>query len=283
VRLLVQPPRGKPAAVTAAARIATGEIVLLTDVRQLVERDSLAFLASNFADETVGVVSGDLVIRAPGTLAGRDIGLYWRYETWIRDRLGRLDSTFGATGPFYAIRRELLAPVPDHVLLDDMYVPLVAFFRGYRAIVDRRAIAYDYPTSRAVEFRRKLRTLAGNYQILGHFPALLGPRNRMWADYVSYKLGRLLLPFILVWIAVASFALPAPWRTLVVGGQALFYLLGGLDALVPEGARVKRLTSPIGTFVTMMIAAVGALAILFVPAQRFWTVTSTRSPDALAG
>ena len=73
---------------------------------------------------------------------------------------------FGATGPFYAIRRELAVPIPDDMLLDDMYLPLSVFFRGFRLIMDSRARAFDYLwTSLETEFRRKVRRqLAGNYQ-----------------------------------------------------------------------------------------------------------------------
>ena len=64
-------------------------------------------LVTCFADPAVGAVSGDLPMR-PGV--GDEQGstsLYWRIERWIRINLGRVDSTFGTTGPFYAMRREL--------------------------------------------------------------------------------------------------------------------------------------------------------------------------------
>ena len=96
----------------------------------------------------MGAVSGELIIRKGASHDEADIGLYWRYETWIRNRLSDIDSIFGATGPFYALRRELAVPIPPDQLLDDMYLPLAAFFRGYRLIVEPRARAFDYPTSR---------------------------------------------------------------------------------------------------------------------------------------
>ena len=58
-------------------------------------------------------------------------------------------------------------PLPEGTLNDDMYLPLGAFFRGYRVIMDDSALAFDYPTPLASEFRRKVRTLAGVYQIVG--------------------------------------------------------------------------------------------------------------------
>jgi biofilm PGA synthesis N-glycosyltransferase PgaC len=52
------------------------------------------------------------------------------------------------------------------MLLDDVYLRMAAFFRGYRLIVEETALAYDYPTTLDTEFKRKVRTLAGNYQIV---------------------------------------------------------------------------------------------------------------------
>ncbi len=274
VRLLRLARAGKPAALNAAIPTASGEILVLTDVRQVLAPDSVALLVESFADPEVGTVSGELVIRKGTTEEESDIGLYWRFETWIRDRLASIDSMFGATGPFYAMRRELAVPIPPDMLLDDMYLPLAAFFRGYRLVVDMRARAYDYPTALDTEFRRKVRTLAGNYQILLAYPSLLGPGNRMWLHFVSYKFGRLLLPWSLIAIAVSSPWLPSPWNIIVVAGQAVFYGLAALDFVLPAGVLLKRLCSPIRTFVTMMIAAIRALSVFFVPARSLWKVTS---------
>jgi len=277
VALLALPRGGKPTALNAAIAQARGDILILTDVRQPLATDSVRLLVESFADPTVGAVSGELVIAEGMSAGAKDIGLYWRFELWIRDRLSQVDSMFGATGAFYAIRRKLAPQVPADMLLDDMFLPLSAFFQGYRVVLDRRARAYDIPSERATEFYRKVRTLAGNYQILRAYPALMGPRNRMWIHYVSYKFARLLLPWLLVAVAVSSFGLPDPWRVLFVSGQGLFYLIAALDGAIPPKFPLKRISSPARTFVTMMIAAVRGLVIFFVPPQSLWKVTSASS------
>ena len=277
VRLLRVPRGGKPAALNAAIPLALGEILVLTDVRQALAPDSVRQLVESFADPSVGTVSGELIIRKGDTREASDIGLYWRLETMIRDSLSRIDSMFGATGPFYAIRRELAVPIPEDSLLDDMYLPLSAFFRGYRLIMDARAQAFDYPTSLETEFNRKVRTLAGNYQILRAYPALLGPGNRMWIHFMSYKFGRLLLPWCLIALALASFWLPDPWRWLLLGCQEFVYLLAAVDPLIKRGP-LKYLSSPARTFITMMIAALRGLSVFVIPARSLWKVTSASRP-----
>ena len=271
------PRAGKPAALNAGIHQATGEILVLTDVRQELEPESVECLVACFADPAVGVASGELLIRKGGLREEADIGLYWRFESWIRNQLSALDSMFGATGPFYAMRRSLAVPIPEDVLLDDVYLPLSAFFRGFRLIVEPRARAIDYPTTRDTEFRRKVRTLAGNYQIIGRFPALLRPANRMWLHFVSYKLGRLLLPYALIVLAVASFGLSRPWAIAAVAAQAAGYGLAALDPWIPADWILKRLSSPARTFVVMMLAAICAVQVFFVPPRKLWKPTTIPS------
>lgn len=274
VSLMRLPRGGKPAALNAAIGQAHGEILVLTDVRQPLEPPSVARLVENFADPAVGVASGELLINAGASQGEADIGLYWRFETWMRDSLSSVDSMFGATGPFYAIRRSLAVPIPADTLLDDVYLPLAAYFQGYRLVMDSRARAYDVPTSLETEFRRKIRTLAGNYQILCAYPALLGPGNRMWVHFMSYKFGRLLLPWLLLVLAAASFGLPAPWRGIVLAGQTVFYGLALADTWIFKPRLLKRLSSSAHTFVVMMAATLGGLSVFFIPPRTLWKVTS---------
>jgi cellulose synthase/poly-beta-1,6-N-acetylglucosamine synthase-like glycosyltransferase len=271
VRLLALPHKGKSAALTEGIKAARGEFLVFTDVRQELESQSLALLMENMADPSVGVVSGALTILNPATHEEADTSLYWRYELRIRDHLSRIDSFFGATGAYYIVRRELAVPIPPGSLLDDMYLPLSAFFKGYRLIVDPRARMFDAPAALDAEFRRKVRTLAGNYQILRAYPRLLGPSNRLWFHFWSYKFARLLLPLALILGFAASFALPEPWSLAAVGSQLCFYALAAIDLVIPPGFPVKRLTSPVRTFVTLMGAGIFALSVFFVSPEKIWT------------
>jgi cellulose synthase/poly-beta-1,6-N-acetylglucosamine synthase-like glycosyltransferase len=274
VRFFALPRGGKSSALTHGIPEARGDFLVFTDVRQHLAPESLRLLLENFADPTVGVASGALNILDPATHEEANTGLYWRYELWIRDHLSRIDSIFGATGAYYVMRRELAVPIPAGTLLDDMYLPLSAFLRGYRLVVDTRARAFDQPTALDAEFRRKVRTLAGNYQILVAWPGMLGPANRLWFHFWSYKFGRLLLPFALIVMFVASLALPQPWSWLFVGAQLAFYALALADRWIGQSFPLKRLTSPIRTFVTLMGAGIWALSVFFVPSQSLWKQTT---------
>jgi hypothetical protein len=167
-------------------------------------------------------------------------------------------------------------PIPAGLILDDMYLPLGAFFDGYRLISEPDAIAWDEPMDVRTEFRRKVRTLAGNYQLLRYERRLLVPwRNRMFWHYLSYKVGRLLLPHLLIVLFVASLFLPSELRWPLLAAQALGYALAALDPWVPTASPVKRISGPINAALAMIAAAFVAQKIFFVRAESLWVPTRT--------
>jgi cellulose synthase/poly-beta-1,6-N-acetylglucosamine synthase-like glycosyltransferase len=172
------------------------------------------------------------------------VGLYWTYEKQLRRCESAVDSTLGATGAIYAIRRSLWRPLPAGTILDDVLIPMRAVLAGYRVVFNERARAFDRAAPDAdAEARRKIRTLAGNYQILALEPRLLSPlANRVWLQYMSHKLGRLAVPYALLTMFAASLALSAAhvFYQLALGAQVAFYLLAGCGALLElRGRRLE--------------------------------------------
>lgn len=271
VELIEIPRSGKAAALNRAMERARGEILFFTDVRQPLEPGALRHLVERFADPGVGVVTGELIIRDGTTQEEANLGLYWKYEKWIRKRLSLVDSVLGATGCIYAMRRSLARPLPVDTMLDDVHLPMQAFFAGYRIVMEEKARAFDNPTGLEAEFWRKVRTQAGVYQLLRHFPALLWPGTRMWLHFVSYKFGRLMLPFFLIGIAAGSVLLPGPWKGATLGAQTLFYGLALANRWIPaEASGLKKLSAGASAFVVLTGAALCATAIWVIPARRLW-------------
>ena len=216
--------QGKALALSRGCEAAQGEVLVFADARQRWAADALQRLLQNFTRPDVGAVSGELVIEAaPGVLAG--VGLYWRYEKWLRRNEARVHSTVGLTGSICAVRRELFRPIPRGVLLDDVYWPLQVTMQGRRVVYDECAIAYDrLPDRLAHEFRRKVRTLSGNFQLAALLPqALLPWRNPIWLQFVSHKLLRLAVPWVLLTALVVSGLLAGPLYRAAFVGQLLFY------------------------------------------------------------
>jgi cellulose synthase/poly-beta-1,6-N-acetylglucosamine synthase-like glycosyltransferase len=281
VRLIELLRGGKPSAVNRGIAEATGEILFFTDVRQPLEPDALTHLAANFADPTVGAVTGELQYRQKGSGEQADLNLYWRYELWARNRHSSIDSLFNTTGCIYAMRRELAAPIPADTLVDDAAIPLRAFFKGYRIIFEPLAIAYDLPTVAGGEFRRRLRTLAGLWQVHVRHPAFLIPGSRMWVHFVSHKTGRLILPWAVLGLGLGTWLFPMGWfRTLLLVGEAAALLMALADGWFRRGNPLKRLTSPARTFLVMNAAALCAVAVFFVPPQTLWGTTKVEGQSS---
>jgi biofilm PGA synthesis N-glycosyltransferase PgaC len=250
---------GKPRGVNRMRELASGEVLLMTDIRQPLVPGALRALMRKLADPSVACVSGNLTLRG-----NAGAGAYWRYENWIRRQEANFRGMVGVTGPIYAIRRADMAPLPEGVILDDMWVPMRLRLEGRRILFAEDAIAWDEAFADDREYGRKVRTLAGNYQLFSLLPRLLLPfGNPSWFETFSHKILRLVCPWALVALLAASLAgalLPSsdpPFVQLalrvLLGGQAAFYLL----AIV--GERLGKLGSLCRTFVVLNTAAVVGL------------------------
>jgi len=233
--------RGKAAVLNDLVEAATGEILVMADARQRFATDAIAKLVRPFADPSVGAVSGELILtrNAKGTAVGDGVGLYWRYEKLIRSGESAVDSTVGATGAIYAIRKDLFEPLPEDTILDDVQIPLRVVSRGRRVVFEPRARAYDRAAASArEEFQRKVRTLAGNFQLLNRERWLLCPwRNRLWLQTLSHKGLRLAGPFLMAGAFASNLALlHAPLYMAAMLAQVLFYL-AALEGFLLRDAR----------------------------------------------
>src|ERR1044071_4177425 len=204
--------RGKATALNVGAEIASGEIIIFADARQWFEPDAIKELASNFADARVGAVSGELLLDGgANATVGEGVGLYWKYEKWIRKSESRFNSVIGATGAVYAIRRKLWQPLPQETILDGVYAPMQIALAGSRIVFDEKARAHDRATDSAGrEFSRKVRTLTGNYQLCQLMPRLLLPTNALLFQFYSHKLMRLAAPIFFLILLAANLAIVAP-------------------------------------------------------------------------
>ena len=198
--------RGKASCLNDGIAAATGDVLLMTDVRQNLDPAALRELVANLADPAVGAVSGELKLLDALTGFARGVDAYWRYEKLIRHAESRSGSTIGVTGALYAMRRELFRPLPAGTVLDDVLIPMRIAAAGRRVVFEPLALAWDRPSQQpAEERRRKIRTLAGNYQLIQLAPWLLVPwSNPLWWRFVSHKLLRLLAPWLMLLLTLSS-------------------------------------------------------------------------------
>jgi poly-beta-1,6-N-acetyl-D-glucosamine synthase len=254
--------RGKPTALNRMAALARGEVLLLTDARQPVQAGALRAMLAELADPSVGCVTGNLKL-----LGNEGSGVYWRYENWIRQAEARFRSVVGMTGPLSILRKQDLHPLPENVILDDVWIPMRLRLQGRRILFCEDAVALDQAFADDREFGRKVRTLAGNYQILAMMPTLLVPfLNPSWFEMWSHKIMRLACPWALAALLVTSVLAVvhngSTWIAALLIAQGLFY------GMALAGARLGRLGRVARTFVVLNAAAIVGLWRFLVGAQK---------------
>ena len=272
--------KGKATALNIGVEIAKGEIILFADARQSFEPRAIKELAANFADPSVGAASGELLLDgAGGSSVGEGVGLYWKYEKWIRKSESRFSSVIGATGAIYAIRRELWQPLPDSTILDDVYTPMGIALGGRRVVFEEKARAHDRAIeSTGHEFARKVRTLTGNYQLCQLMPRLLFPNSALLFQFYSHKLMRLAAPIFLLLILAANMFLaataignaPQLFYRATFAGQLVFYAGVAAGAYLLKHNRRVRLLNLAYVFSLMNAAALIGLLFFVLGKRNVW-------------
>ncbi len=254
------PRRGKAYALNRAMAEVGGDVVVFCDVRQDLAPDAVRRIVSSLCQPGVGVVSGELIHHSGKTATGQSIGLYWRYEKWLRACESRLYSTVGATGALYAIRREDWEPLREGTILDDFEVPMRIVRKGQRSLFDAGALVWDtLHEDPRLERRRKIRTLSGNFQsFLANAWLFLPWENPVWFQFLSHKVSRLLVPYALAICLVCSAFAGGLLIRMALLAQLLFYALA-LAGAVWSPARRIRVVSFAYVFSEMNLAAVLAL------------------------
>jgi poly-beta-1,6-N-acetyl-D-glucosamine synthase len=251
-------PAGKATALNIGVAASRGGVLVFTDTHQRFRPDTIRALVAPLADPRHGAVSGMLDLARAGGVA-RVAGIYWRYERWLRWCEARVHSAVGVTGAVSAMRRSLWSPLPAGLLLDDVYTPMRLVLAGYRVAFNPAAVADE--TRQGVagqEYRRKVRTLTGVFQLCAWLPGVLLPiRNPIWAQFVFHKLLRLLTPYwmlaIAAWVGIA--VLGTASVQLLVASAAIVAVLG----LVARGFAM-RAVGAIREIALMQMAVVVATA-----------------------
>jgi cellulose synthase/poly-beta-1,6-N-acetylglucosamine synthase-like glycosyltransferase len=285
VRLLRMAERGgKTLGLNAALAAATGEIVVFSDANALYNPDAIRRLVRNFADPTVGAVTGEsryLVGEQDASTESEDT--YWSYEIGIKSLESALGSVVGGDGAIYAIRRSLYRNMAASDL-SDFVNPLQIVAQGYRNVYEPTAVSWEGGAEGyGAEYRRKVRIVNRAWRATWKMRGLLNPfRSGLFAwQFLSHKVLRWLVPWILILVLVANaLALGAGWIYQVAfAGQLACYAVAILGALLVKMGRAPgRLVSIPYYFCLVNWASLVALVQVFT-GRRYTTWTSSR-PDA---
>lgn len=219
------PRAGKPTALNHGVAAQDCDILIMTDARQNIDKSAIKRLVARLNNPSIGAVSGELVFLDPETHTGANVGLYWRYEKWIRDAESRVHSVAGVTGALYAIRREDFKPLYPEAILDDFEVPMAILKQGKRIVFEAGAEVYDAPQEASErEKQRKIRTLTGNFQSFAHNSWLFSPfKNPIAWQFISHKVFRLFVPYALLLTLISSLLAPGPFYKVIFLAQLIAY------------------------------------------------------------
>jgi len=230
VRLYRQEPRqGKTAALNKLIELATGEIVIFSDANSLYASDTVRLLAENFADPSVGYVTGKMVyVNADGSMIGDGCSAYMRYENWLRAVESALGSIVGVDGGVDAVRRALYRPMTADQL-PDFVLPLAVVDQGKRVVYDERALLKeDTLSDGGAEFRMRVRVaLRALWALRAERKLLFGTAGLLFAWQLwSHKLLRYMsfLPLALASLLNVWLVSSGPLYQGLLVAQGLFWV-----------------------------------------------------------
>jgi cellulose synthase/poly-beta-1,6-N-acetylglucosamine synthase-like glycosyltransferase len=241
VKLFHEPQRkGKIHAVNRVMKWVTTPLVIFSDANTLLNKEAIKNIVRHYGDKTVGGVAGEKRIfkKSEDNASGSGEGLYWRYESFLKQKDSEVYSVVGAAGELFSLRTELFQEPEENIIIEDFYLSLRIAAQGFRFIYEPNAYAMETASaSVAEEWKRKVRICAGGFQAMGKLKDLLNPFKHgiLSFQYISHRVLRwtlapLFLPIILLsnlWLALGGFS----FYTLTLVAQFCFYALAFLGYL----------------------------------------------------
>jgi poly-beta-1,6-N-acetyl-D-glucosamine synthase len=237
---------GKLAAMNRAAGEASGEILVFSDANNLYTRDALRELVAPFADAEVGIVTGRKAIDdGSGRPLDHAEGLYWRYESKLKEWETRSGSVTAVAGEILAFRRAAFQSPAAETMNEDFIQAMLAAAAGWRVVYAPRAVSLELASATtADEAIRRSRLVTGRWQALrAMLPVLLRRNPRLFWQVVSHKGLRPLIPAALASAAVANLSLATSrrWARPVALAQLGFYASAAAGASQERRGKRSRL------------------------------------------
>lgn len=205
--------RGKTAGLNATIPLLRGDIVVFSDANAMYQPDALRMLVRNFADPSVGCVTGEARYEGDADgAADEGEGAYWNYEMQLKRRETAVGSSVGGDGAIYAIRKPLWQTLPEDGI-NDFLNPLQIVAAGWRGVYEPDAVCYEEAAGdTSKEYRRRVRIISRSWRAIW----LAGDVLKPWKvgffalSVFSHKVLRWFTGLFLLGVAVAGTALLLP-------------------------------------------------------------------------
>lgn len=239
---------GKSIGLNHAVDKAAGEIIVFTDANAMFAPDALKNLIAHFADEEVGVVTGQQRYESEDEGEPTQEGLYWRLESAIKQLESDNGNLVGGDGAIMAIRKALFFQLAEDDL-SDYLLPMRIAMQGYRNHYEQTAVCTEEAAdSYEKEYRRKVRIVNRAWRATMKSAAVLNPlRYGKLSLFVwSHKVLRWLTAVWMLLAAISTVLLVNEhWiYALALIGQSALYTLALIGYLLRARVQWNVLTIP---------------------------------------
>lgn len=257
---------GKTEARNQAVLAMRREIIVFSDATAVYEKNVIKKMVRNFADPSVGMVSGNLTYfdKSQGSM-GLATKLYWNYESAIKRAQSRLHTLTGAVGCINAFRRKLYHVLPPNII-EDFTEPLMIVAQGYRIVYEQEAVSYERTTQKpSQEFHMRVRVIRGGMKGFIYAFRRLNFRNHaaVLLQLFGHKVLRWLMPITMILIFVSNLMIfifgQNMMADLLMVAQFLCYALALLGMMWKPRGLVGKVMSIPTYFVIVNAASLKAL------------------------
>jgi len=230
---------GKAAAFNRAMPFIKSPLTIYTDANTMLCKEAIMEIVKEFTRRDVACVAGEKRVSISDkqdATAGE--GVYWKYESKLKELDYRLYSAVGAAGELFAIRTEFFEYLPVDTLLDDFVLSMRIAQKGYKIAYCKNAYAVESGSANIFEeSKRKVRIAAGGLQSVWRLRSLLNPFKYgvLSFQYISHKVLRwTVTPIALVVLFPLNIFLIGISRSYLILFilQILFYMTGFLGYIL---------------------------------------------------
>lgn len=260
---------GKTGAINRGIQFVKSPIVIFSDANTLLNREAIKEIVSLFKNPKVGCVAGEkrIIQKKHDNAVNTGEGLYWKYESFIKENESNLNSAIGAVGELFAIRTELFRPLEPDTILDDFILSLRIALQGFEIKYAPKAYASERASLNIKEeLKRKVRIAYGGFQSANRLKQLL----KFWKypllsfQYISHKILRwyfVPVSFIIAFVSNSILAYNKNWQgiyTSLFYLQILFYVFVLLGYIFQsKRIKIKLLFTPYYLFMMNLSELIG--------------------------
>lgn len=212
--------KGKTNAQNETQKLASGEILIMTDANSIFDSDAVRELVACFTKPEIAYVCGRLCFSNNDNITASSESFYWDFDLKMRDIESRIQTITAGNGSIYAVKNSEYIDI-NPIQCHDSEFPLKYALIKKKSLSNPDAVSYEKAGEiNSDEFKRKVRM---NRTILSIFSLMWRPLNIFkykWFSlfYFGHRTCRYLIWFNHLLFLVASIVFT------IIG----FYITGGI-------------------------------------------------------